>query len=102
MQSSLLQAVLFDLDDTLHDDTDSYRRTSERVAEDIAQACAVCSVDAKALLRAYVTEADSFWQNLSDHQIKERSIGFRQRLLHSAMRAMGIDDMALSSQAAAA
>ena len=54
-----LRAVLFDLDDTLHDDTLTYRRAAEAVANEVA---AQRGVAAATLMNAYVAEADRFWQ----------------------------------------
>src|SRR5579862_8444596 len=50
-----LDTVLFDLDDTLHDDTACYRGAAEQVAQEIAAAHAI---DALALKAAYVMEAE--------------------------------------------
>jgi len=91
------KAVLFDLDDTLHDDTASYRRASACVARDIALEC---GVDAEAIRHAYTIEADSFWQNLHVGNLKKGPVGLRQRFWGAALRAAGIYDPALAERAA--
>ena len=93
------KAVLFDLDDTLYDDTASYRHASERVARDIASEC---GVDAEALRHAYVIEAESFWQSLHSGNLQKGTIGLRQRMWSAAMRSLGVDDQVLAARAAEA
>jgi HAD superfamily hydrolase (TIGR01549 family) len=99
MLNPLFKAVLFDLDDTLHDDIASYRHASECVARDIS---GECGLDAEGLRRAYVIEAESFWQNLSDGDLKKGIVGLRQRMWGAAMRAMGVNDDELAERAAQA
>lgn len=91
------KAVLFDLDDTLHSDTASYRHASACVARDIALEC---GVDAEAIRHAYMVEADSFWQNLNVGDLKKRPLGLRQSLWGAAMRTVGIHDPAAVNRAA--
>jgi putative hydrolase of the HAD superfamily len=98
MLNPLYNAVLFDLDDTLHDDTASYRRASARVARDLA---AECELDAETIDRAYTLEADSFWQNLHTGNLKKDPGGLRRRLWGAALHAAGIHDPALAERAAA-
>ena len=57
--------VLFDLDDTLHDDTFAYRSATEEVAREIETEH---GVDALALKAAYEAEAEGFWHRLSAEQ----------------------------------
>ena len=59
---SLPRAILFDLDDTLHDDTTAFENAAEEVAREVA---AEHGVDALALKEAYVSEAHGFWHRLS-------------------------------------
>jgi putative hydrolase of the HAD superfamily len=99
MLTLLYNAVLFDLDDTLHDDTASYTRASACVARDIAPEC---GVDAEAIRRAYTFEAGSFWQNLHIGDLKKGPLGLRQRLWGAAMQAVGIHDQGVADRAAAA
>lgn len=99
MQTSPPQAVLFDLDDTLHDDTEAYSRASERVAEEIARER---PVDAQALRRAYADTSEAFWEKLSDYHVLTPFVGLRRSLWHAAIRTQGIDDEALAERAATA
>ncbi|MBV9971750.1 MAG: hypothetical protein JO135_00280, partial [Candidatus Eremiobacteraeota bacterium] len=57
-----LKAVLFDLDDTLHDDTLAYESAAEEVARQVE---AEHGIDAMALKRAYISQAQGFWKQLS-------------------------------------
>ncbi len=93
-----LRAVIFDLDDTLHDDTAAYHRAAQRVACDLG---AARGVDAAALLAAYVAEAERFWQNLSDVQLKTSLGGVRTAMWLSALRSVGVDDLASAERCAA-
>jgi len=58
----VVDTVLFDLDDTLHDDSEAYRRAARRVADEVA---AAHGIDAERLQHAYVLEARKFWHELS-------------------------------------
>jgi putative hydrolase of the HAD superfamily len=94
-----LGAVLFDLDDTLHDDTATYRRAAERVAQDVA---AERGIDAAALLAAYVAQAESFWKNLSAENLATPLVGVRVAMWRAALGAVGLDDAALAERCGAA
>jgi putative hydrolase of the HAD superfamily len=94
-----LEAVLFDLDDTLHDDTMTYRSAVADVARMVA---AERSVDAAALSAAYVRQADDFWVNLSAAELGTNLSGLRARMWHAALRDYGIDDAALAAQCGSA
>jgi putative hydrolase of the HAD superfamily len=93
-----LEAVIFDLDDTLHDDTVAYRRASERVAEEVARER---GVDASALQTAYIAEIQRFWGNLSSDQLSESIGDVRTAMWRAALRAAGIDEPALAERCAA-
>ena len=71
-----LQAVLFDLDDTLHDDTATYKRAATDVA---AQIALDHGVDEAAILGAYVRQADAFWKNLGVERFGTPLVGFAYR-----------------------
>jgi HAD superfamily hydrolase (TIGR01549 family) len=83
-----LDTVLFDLDDTLHDDTASYRGAAEQVAEEIAAAHAI---NALALKAAYVNEAESFWQRLAPDQLSIKLGPLRTQLWRAALEAVGLN-----------
>jgi putative hydrolase of the HAD superfamily len=92
-----LQAVLFDLDDTLHDDTANYERAARDVAEEVARERAV---DADALWNAYRLEAQSFWIQLSVRDFVVPLGGVRTQMWLRALRTVGLDDFPLAQRAA--
>jgi HAD superfamily hydrolase (TIGR01549 family) len=92
-----LDAVLFDLDDTLHDDTASYRGAAEQVAHEIA---ATHAIDALELKTAYVNEAESFWQRLSPDFLKLKLAPLRTQMWRNALSSIGLDDPQLPEHAA--
>lgn len=93
-----IDTVLFDLDDTLHDDTVAYLTAARAVADRVA---AERGIDAQALVDAYDAEAMRFWSSLTTEDLS-RAIGDeRERMWHAALRATGIDDRALASHCAA-
>ena len=93
-----LLAAIFDLDDTLHDDTATYRHAAERVARDAA---AAHGVDARALHAAYVAEAEYFWKNLSEAQLSTSLGSVRTAMWRSALRSVGLDDLDSAQRCAA-
>ena len=90
-----LAAVLFDLDDTLHDDTATYRGAAARVADDVAAAHAI---DARALLDAYVAQAEAFWQGLDARTLGAPLVDLRATMWAAALATVGIHDAALASR----
>jgi putative hydrolase of the HAD superfamily len=95
----VIEAVLFDLDDTLHDDTRTYRRAAERVANEVA---AERGVDARRLFEGYVREAENFWQTLSPQAFNVPLVGLRARMWATALRSVGLDDARLAERCGAA
>ncbi|HEY8313709.1 MAG TPA: HAD family hydrolase [Candidatus Baltobacteraceae bacterium] len=93
-----IDCVLFDLDDTLHDDTFAYKSAAEEVAREVA---ALHGVDAIALKAAYVAEAEGFWTQLSSDQLATRLSRLRARLWNNALGAVGLDDETLAERSAA-
>jgi putative hydrolase of the HAD superfamily len=93
-----LEAVLFDLDDTLHDDTATYQRAAERVAEVVG---AERGVSPAALLTAYIAQSDGFWKNLHVGQMGTPLVGLRATLWGNALRETGLDDPALAERCGA-
>jgi FMN phosphatase YigB (HAD superfamily) len=60
-----IDTVLFDLDDTLHDDTAAFRAAARSVGATVAREH---RIDAQALADAYERAAMSFWSSLTaDH-----------------------------------
>jgi putative hydrolase of the HAD superfamily len=94
-----VDAVFFDLDDTLHDDTTAYRTAARRVAEEIAREHAI---DPQALAGAYDRAAQDFWQALSASSLSSALTDVREEMWLTALRAVGIDDRELARRAAAA
>jgi putative hydrolase of the HAD superfamily len=92
-------AALFDLDDTLHDDTNTYRAAALRAARDIAWERGVA---AEPLYEAYVRGAESFWADLGDEHLSLKLSGVRERLWSGALAAVGIEDADLAARAASA
>jgi len=93
-----LRTVLFDLDDTLHDDTFAYKSATEEVAREIA---AERSIDALKLKDAYVAQAEGFWKQLDASALEKKLECVREELWGAALRELGSDDEALARRAAA-
>jgi HAD superfamily hydrolase (TIGR01549 family) len=96
--SRKLEVVLFDLDDTLHDDTYAFTSAAEEVAREIALER---GVDALALKQAYVAEAEGFWHRLTTEQLRTRLSGLREMMWNSALERVGIADPGLAQRSAA-
>jgi putative hydrolase of the HAD superfamily len=97
--SRTIDTVLFDLDDTLHDDTTAYRNAALEVARMVGRER---GIDPRALADAYDGAAMEFWAELSAEHLS-RAIGDeRERMWHEALRQVGIDDRALAVRAAQA
>lgn len=92
-----IEVVLFDLDDTLHDDTAAFHGAAEEVAHDVA---AEHGIDALALKAAYVSEAEGFWHRLDTEQLKTRLTTVRERLWGAALQRVGLESGALASESA--
>ncbi len=90
-----LAAVLFDLDDTLHDDTATYRGAAGRVAHDVAGTHAI---EADALLGAYVAQAETFWQSLGAESLGTPLVDVRAKMWRAALGAVGLSDEALAAR----
>jgi putative hydrolase of the HAD superfamily len=81
-----LEIVLFDLDDTLHDDTYAYHNAAEEVAREVA---AEHGIDALALKAAYIAEAEGFWHRLSADDLKVKLASIRASMWQSALDSVG-------------
>jgi putative hydrolase of the HAD superfamily len=90
-------AVLFDLDDTLHDDTSAYRAAARRVANEVARQR---RLDASALYEGYVRAAEGFWEDLTHEHLAVPLRGVRRRMWAEALEACGVHDDALAQGAA--
>ncbi len=94
-----IDTVLFDLDDTLHDDTSAYQDAARMVAAEVARDR---DIDPAALLGAYIAEAQSFWKKLSVEHLTTGITDTRAQLWADALHAVGIDDVPLAQHCAAA
>ncbi len=81
-----IDLVLFDLDDTLHDDTYAYTSAAEEVAREVA---AEHGIDALALKAAYVAESEGFWHRLSPLDLKVKLAGLRASMWQAALDSVG-------------
>ena len=94
-----IDTVLFDLDDTLHDDTTAYRTAARTVADGLARSH---GVDAAALVDAYDRAAMGFWSTLTTASLAAPIAGEREKMWHEALRSVGLDDAELARTAAGA
>lgn len=92
-----IQTVLFDLDDTLHDDTYAFTTAAEEVAREVA---AEHGVDALQLKAAYIAEAEGFWHRLTNEQVRVRLSQLRATMWSNALDAVGLRDSALAERSA--
>lgn len=92
-----LRAVLFDLDDTLHDDTHAFTTAAQEVAAEVA---AEHGIDALALKRAYIAEAEGFWHRLTASELKTKLSQMRASMWGNALRSVGLDDERLAERSA--
>lgn len=93
-----IDVVLFDLDDTLHDDTTAYHSAAEEVAREVE---AEHGIDALALKAAYVAQAEGFWKRLTAEQLQTRLTHVREHMWHAAFAQVGVDDLDLAKRSAA-
>lgn len=92
-----IKTVLFDLDDTLHDDTYAYTSAAEEVAREVA---AEHGVDALALKDAYIAEAEGFWHRLTNEQAQIKLTQLRATMWSRALTTVGLPDPALAERSA--
>ncbi len=93
-----IDTVLFDLDDTLHDDTTAYLAAARTVAETIG---AERGIDPGTLVDAYERAAMRFWSSLTAEHLTHTIAGQRERMWYEALLEVGFDDRALAQRAAA-
>jgi putative hydrolase of the HAD superfamily len=94
-----IDTVLFDLDDTLHDDTTAYRTASREVAHAVARRH---PIDPDALSEAYERAVMAFWTSLTPDHLSLGIAAERERMWWEALRAVGLDDRGVAVEAAAA
>jgi putative hydrolase of the HAD superfamily len=94
-----IDTVLFDLDDTLLDDSSAYKRAARRVADELARER---GVDAGLLFTEYVAQANGFWKKLSREHLTQPLHDARAQLWSDALVAAGVPvDVALAERCAA-
>ena len=93
----MIRGLVFDLDDTLCDDTSSYHAAALDAARELAREHAI---DAGALKEAYIREADGFWQRLTPEELGKSVGGLRQRRGAAALADVGIAERAVATRAA--
>jgi putative hydrolase of the HAD superfamily len=93
----VIDTVLFDLDDTLHDDTAAYRAAARTVAAAVAREH---GVEAQALADAYERAAMTFWSALTADQLTSAIGDERERMWHEALCAVDLDDRELAVRCA--
>ncbi|MFY9720287.1 MAG: HAD family hydrolase [Candidatus Cybelea sp.] len=92
-----IDLVLFDLDDTLHDDTYAYHSAAEEVAREVA---AEHGIDALALKAAYIVEAEGFWTRLSADDLKVKLASIRADMWQTALESVGVGDPEVAARSA--
>jgi putative hydrolase of the HAD superfamily len=92
-----VKTVLFDLDDTLHDDTYAFTTAAEEVAREVA---AERGIDALALKSAYIAEAEGFWQRLTQEQVQVKLSKLRTTMWGNALGTVGLRDPDLAERSA--
>jgi len=93
----VIRGLVFDLDDTLCDDTASYHAAALDVARAFAREHAC---DPEALKEAYVREADGFWQRLSHAELGKNIGSLRERMWEAALADVGIAQPGAARRAA--
>lgn len=81
-----IDAVLFDLDDTLHDNYGLIHRTAQRVAEELSEQC---TIDARLFADAYFASGEEYWERI--RRTGPQSVGLRQWIRTHMVHAAGLD-----------
>src|SRR6185437_2735948 len=89
----VVDTVLFDLDDTLHDDTDAYHRAARRVADEVA---ASHGITGQVLFETYVAHARAFWKRLTVDHLAIVFQDMRSQIWQEALEQVGIRDPGLA------
>ena len=96
VRTRTIDTVLFDLDDTLLDDSRAYKEAARRVAEEVA---AERGIDAERLFTSYVAQANGFWKKLSAEHLTLPIHDARAQLWSDALVAAGVPvDVALAER----
>jgi putative hydrolase of the HAD superfamily len=89
----MIEAVLFDLDDTLHDDTATFQRAADDVANEIAAEYGVAAADLSA---SYIRQANNFWKALSAEKLSIALGTVRSSMWAAALQEVGLDKPGLA------
>lgn len=92
----MLTTVLFDLDDTLHDDTLAFQSAARDVSLEV---CTDNAVAPRALAQAFVEELESFWKRFDARKIAPGT-NIRKMMWREALQRFNIDDDDLSERCA--
>lgn len=93
------QAILFDLDDTLIDDSSSVEPAWRSVCEEAAKQ--VQGLDADAFFAAIARGRDRFWSDPDRHREGRQDLrAASRRIVHEALRSLGFDLPALARDVA--
>jgi HAD superfamily hydrolase (TIGR01549 family) len=93
----MIDTVLFDLDDTLHDDSAAFSTAARMVADEIA---GEHGIDPAVLTKAYIAEAQAFWRALSAAHLAAGIIDTRGQMWADALAASGMARAAADTLAA--
>ena len=91
-----IAGVVFDLDDTLHDDTLSFRQAAAHVALELQDRSGVLVED---IVAAYVKRLSAFWSTLSAESVRANMRGVRERMWAATLSDVGLDP-ALAAESA--
>jgi len=94
----MIDLVLFDLDDTLHDDTQACLLAGMEAAEEVAREF---KIDARMLADAYAREAAIFWHGLTPERLQTKLARLREQMWERALAEVGIADVGLAQRTAA-
>lgn len=83
-----LDAVVFDLDDTLFDDTSSFTDAARYVAACLQREY---PVDENAVVAAYIEKLEAYWEGLWTADVRTAVTGLRARIWSAALTALGLD-----------
>ena len=93
----MIDLVLFDLDDTLHDDTQACLLAGMESAEEVARER---GIDARQLADAYAREAARFWHGITAEQLRTKLARLRETMWERALAEVGIADPELARRTA--
>jgi len=93
----MLRAILFDLDDTLHDDCNAYQKAATVVSEQVARERN--GIEPSALASAFVHELEGFWSAF-DASTLRAGLNVRQEMWRRALVRFDVESPALALRCA--